>query len=512
MAERSGMTVTAGTIDGGSGSTNTDTASKKVGFRTLNHYPNFGVRTGMLLLVVVSSIVLWYQYYVPTSVAPLLLPHFHMSFTYYVTLIVISNIAGVIAALAGGLADKIGRANIVVGGLLVVAVVQTFVLPNASSKLMLGVGLALVGLFEGVVLVATPALVRDFTPQLGRASAMGFWTLGPVAGVLTASLVGTHTISATSTDWQREFLISGIAGFVVFVLSAVLLKELSPRLRDQLMVSSKDRELVELKARGLDVERATQNPWKQMFKFEILASAFAISVMLIIFYTASGFFPVYISTSFHQGLTNVQPFTLSQANGIDTWIWAADCLALVIFGILSDLAKVRKPFMLVGALGALSMMVVSIGITGKESTGYYEIIGVNVALFAFLGMAYSTWMASFTETVEARNPALVATGLAIWGAILRAVVALSLLALPHVVTSAGPIVDNQSYLQYAPKVLAIEAKDHSLLVIVEKNQALFTQLATYKNPLSIPPTLLGEAVKAAGSLNTLIKINEIKPD
>ncbi len=30
-------------------------------------------------------------------------------------------------------------------------------------------------------------------------------------------------------------------------------------------------------------------------------------------------------------------------------------------------------------------------------------------------MAYTPWMASFTEIVEARNPALTATGLAIWG-------------------------------------------------------------------------------------------------
>ena len=33
-----------------------------------------------------------------------------------------------------------------------------------------------VGLVEGICLVATPALIRDFSPQVGRATAMGFWT------------------------------------------------------------------------------------------------------------------------------------------------------------------------------------------------------------------------------------------------------------------------------------------------------------------------------------------------
>ena len=52
-----------------------------------------------------------------------------------------------------------------------------------------------VGLVEGAILVATPAMVRDFSPQLGRASAMGFWTVGPVAGSLITSIVATQTLS-----------------------------------------------------------------------------------------------------------------------------------------------------------------------------------------------------------------------------------------------------------------------------------------------------------------------------
>ena len=49
-------------------------------------------------------------------------------------------------------------------------------------------------------------------------------------------------------------------------------------------------------------------------------------------------------------------------------------------------------------------------------------------------------MASFTETVEKHNPALIATGLAVWGWIIRVVVALSALILPMVVSSMTPLV------------------------------------------------------------------------
>src|SRR5674476_1355996 len=261
---------------------------KKLTDRTLDHYPRPGPRFVYLGMVVVASIVLWYQYYTPTAVATLLLPYYHLSFHFYVNVIVAANLAGVIAALVGGITDRIGRVNVVIFGLLIVGLIQFAAIPNTTSKGLFVAEIIAIGLFEGIILVATPALVRDFTPQLGRAAAMGFWTLGPVAGVLIASLVGSHTLSATSTDWQREFLISGAAGLIVFVLALLFLRELSPGIRDQLMVSSRDRELIELRAKGLDVEAATRNPWRHMLKLDVILSAVAISVMLIIFFTASG--------------------------------------------------------------------------------------------------------------------------------------------------------------------------------------------------------------------------------
>jgi len=56
-------------------------------------------------------------------------------------------------------------------------------------------------------------------------------------------------------------------------------------------------------------------------------------------------------------------------------------------------------------------------------------------------------MAAFTETIERRNPALTATGLAIWGWILRIVVCVAFFILPHVVTAMNKLVE-------APAVLA----------------------------------------------------------
>ena len=153
-------------------------------------------------------------------------------------------------------------------------------------------------------------------------------------------------------------------------------------------------------------------------------------------------------------------------------------------------------------------------------------------------------MASYTETVEARNPALTATGLAIWGWIIRIVVFVSYLFIPVVINSVTPLVNYGATVQaYAtkyssqiafatahpdvvataqkippnviataqkipPSVIATAQTDSVQLAnaqkfapelrVIQANPALFAKLATYSNPAKIPPALVGQAIKAAG--------------
>ena len=113
-------------------------------------------------------------------------------------------------------------------------------------------------------------------------------------------------------------------------------------------------------------------------------------------------------------------------------------------GLLSDWARVRKPFMLVGAICAMVMMGFLIVQTGHPHTGYYSNVLVIVLLAVSIAFAYAPWMANYTEQVESHNPALTASGLAVWGWILRITVALSFLVLPYVITTSTMLVDNQT--------------------------------------------------------------------
>jgi MFS family permease len=494
----------------------------------LDHYPAGSQRYLCLGIVVVATIVLYYQFYLAGAVAAGtggkngILVDYHMTFTYYVYIAVVGYILGAVASFLTGIADKVGRVNIITVGLVIVALLCLIGIPAANSKVGFAVVFAAIGLVEGVILVATPALIRDFSPQLGRASAMGFWTLGPVLGSLVVSIQVSNT--SNTTPWHHQYVAAGVVGLIIAAVSAVFLRELTPQLRDQVMVTHRDRALIEARAKGIDVEAALRKPFRQMLKPDIVGSAFAISVFLIIYYIAVGFFPIYFQTIFG--------FSQSKANALGNWNWAFNAGALVIVGILSDRVKVRKPFMVLGAVGAIVFTSIFATRATHATTSYSTFVVLLIGISVSLGVAYAPWMASFTETVEKRNPALTATGLAVWGLVIRVVIAVSVFFVPHVINTAttlvekGPVVQEaqarveaahpglleslQANPAVAARITQINTTEGPVVAAVQKNLPLVQKLLPYsKDPTKIPPALLAQAQKALGG-SVLLQLSNPK--
>src|SRR5215467_11454544 len=168
--------------------------------RQLNHYPDTAPRVVYLAITVLATVTLYYELYVGGSVSTLLLVNLHMSFTFFVLTLAFGALIGAFGSLFAGITERYGRANMVVFGLLFTAVFVAFIIPAATNKWVFTVEGFVVGFVEGICLVATPALIRDFSPQLGRGTAMGFWTSGPVVGSLIVAVVGTNTVPAIVND------------------------------------------------------------------------------------------------------------------------------------------------------------------------------------------------------------------------------------------------------------------------------------------------------------------------
>jgi MFS transporter, ACS family, D-galactonate transporter len=448
--------------------------------RQLSHYPNTGPRTFYLGVTVLATIILYYEFYLQGAVATQIIQHYNMTFTYFVVISIVANGIGAFASLLAGFADRWGRANLVTYGLLITGVLYTFALPHAPTKVWFMVIYSCVGFVEGIVLVATPALIRDFSPQVGRGFAMGFWTLGPVLGSLVVTEVSSHTLSS-HPDWRFQFYLCGTVGIAVFLIAFVGLRELSPRIRDQLMVTMRDRVLVEARAAGLKIEDLTKGLWRQMIRPSIFGPAFAISLFLLLYYIAAGFAVVYFAT--------VYGYSESKANALANWYWITNALALVVTGLVSDYLRVRKPFMVVGTVISLVGIAFFAIAATKPETGYYHLAVLFIVIAAGGGMTYCAWMAAFTETVEKINPAATATGLACWGWIIRVVVTVALLVLTFVVSSTSTLVDTQG--KYPTQVAVLSSLDAKTKAGLAKNQS---------DPVALSAAL-GEVAKQQSTLD-----------
>jgi len=467
---------------------------------TVTEYPHGAQRARYLGLAILATIILYYAYYTQFGVTPNILASFHMSFDFFIAITVASNLLGAFASLPASQTDRLGRTNVVIYGLLIVGLITAVGVPLADGEWSYLVVICMLGIVEGAILVATPALVRDFSPQLGRASAMGFWTIGPVAGSLITSLIAVHTLNHFGqTHWKSQFVIAGCAALVVFVISFFGLKDLSPGLRDQLMVSARDQALVEARARGVtdhDLLAASERPWRQIFHLDLIGACVGIAVFLLLYYAAASLFTIYYPVIFHNA--NGTNFSVTQANGLNTWFWTTDIVGLIIVGLLSDALKVRKPFMLVGAVISIVMLVIFLGNATHPHTGYYT-LAIEASLIAVgISLVFAPWIASYTESVEAKNPALVATGLALWGWILRLTVGISFIVLPAVITSVNPIVDNlpvaqtviqgqsiQNFVAEKPHVIKFATEHTALLAILAKDPAAAAAVGKDPSPANI---------------------------
>jgi MFS family permease len=140
--------------------------------RQLDRYPSNLPRAVYLGIVIIITIQLYYALYVGGSVATLISQYFDMTLAYLISVSIVGGVVGAVASVFAGAADRWGRSNLVVYGLLVTSVL-VYSIAFLHTKLQFMLVVAGISFVEGMVLVATPALIRDFSPQLGRASAMG---------------------------------------------------------------------------------------------------------------------------------------------------------------------------------------------------------------------------------------------------------------------------------------------------------------------------------------------------
>ncbi|NED67264.1 MFS transporter, partial [Streptomyces sp. SID10244] len=112
-----------------------------------------------------------------------------------------------------------------------------------------------------------------------------------------------------------------------------------------------------------DTETALHGHWRQMMRFDIVGPAIAISLFLMFYYIAVGFFVVYFATTFG--------YSEARANALANWYWIANAIALIVAGVVSDKIRVRKPLMAIGTVISVIGTAIFAMLSTRPDTGYY---------------------------------------------------------------------------------------------------------------------------------------------
>lgn len=406
-----------------------DTAVSRLWRRDLNAYPKGIQRYWLLFLVVAGGICLTSLGLVAGSVAPLLLPETGMSTDFYSYLLVVAAAFGALTAYFSALSDRIGRANLIVYGALVAGLIAYFGVPSAETKWQFAIWYCLMGFADGIALVGGATLMRDFTPQTGRATAMGINTLGTGASALLLSFFAGRLLKGEDANWRVMLHLAGGACLVTFVVLLFFLRELPPHLRGQIVYTADDEAVIERQVTSAydeEVIEATEgvSKWKQMITPRTISANLAIMFYLVIFSTAAGYLTLYN--------VEVQGMSVSQANDLGTWFWAANCVALIGFGIISDRLNVRKPVMFVGAV----IVIISILCIMSYSHASFTKLAITMGIWSIgMGGGFAPWYAAYSEDAEKINPALVGTAFAIFGVFNRLSSVIGGLSIPHIIGS-----------------------------------------------------------------------------
>src|SRR5260221_12238320 len=110
--------------------------------------------------------------------------------------------------------------------------------------------------------------------------------------------------------------------------------------------------------------------------------------MFLIYYAAVAFGLIYLSGVFG--------FSTKNANGLLNWNWGFNVIAVILVGMLSDLVRVRKPFMVIGGGGGARMTNVYLG-QGGHHPRYCTLRLIGAPLSLVLITAHHPRVAIFNQ-------------------------------------------------------------------------------------------------------------------
>jgi OPA family glycerol-3-phosphate transporter-like MFS transporter len=326
------------------------------------------------------------------------------------------------AALLSRAADRFGRRPLLIYPVFGYATIS--LLGALAPNFVALAALAMAGSFMVAGMnPAVHAASRDLTPQLGRAMAYSWVSLAFTVGALMATAIAARTLPIWPS-WRSQYWIAAGLGLVTATLLLVFYRDLSARVRGQVLASAPSEEAAAPAAAAVDAYEAGRAIYRSP-RLWILSGT--IVFWSLTYSTVSAYVPAYLAQH-HQ----LEP---ARAAGVVSYFWIVFTGSVFVSGWLSDRLRLRKPVVAFGGLttGACFWIGASLPVDAPESTlaAVWSLTGF------FAGFIYPAWCALYSETAEAISPHGVARAFGIT-ATLGPIAGLVLnLGLPRVVEHFG---------------------------------------------------------------------------
>jgi len=264
----------------------------------------------------------------------------------------------------GGFADKMGRRNMMLGCLVVMAS-GMFLATTATSVFTLSIWRVFTGLGIGGMLSTTNAVVAEFSNNKHRGLCISMMVIGYPLGGIVCGEVGKALLDAGATNWRVMFVTGAILSAALIPIVFFLVPESVHWLSRKQPENALARINAALTKIGHGVVAALPSIPAEARKKSVLVIFSPSLALTTILVTCAYFFHIitfYYILKWTPTIVNLMEIPASAASGVLTWANVGGAAGGALFGILTTKIGL-KPL----SIGILALTAVGVAIFGRAS-------------------------------------------------------------------------------------------------------------------------------------------------
>lgn len=301
------------------------------------------------------------------------------------------------AILLSFLGDRLGRRNVIIGGVAIFSVF-TFLAGFATSPLQLGLFRIVAGFGLGGGIPTGIALAAEYMPSKIRATAIGLMFVGYNLGASAGGFISAYTIGAYG--WSSIFFIGGLAALPMLILLAVTLPESVRFLIVQGAAPSRIAAVVKRLRPEIDLTGVTHylagEEHRKVALGSLLSDGRAAMTVLLWFAMIASFTGHYVITAWMPTILTDDGLPIADANNAMGWFQFGGAIGSLIIAVLMDWVGVRiVALTFIAAAPVTILLGLNFGyefLIVNMILGGIAVLGGQIGLNALAGTIYPTYM------------------------------------------------------------------------------------------------------------------------